>query len=299
MQPLPLLSIVIPSFNQVRFLEECLQSVLEQSRVKVEVIVMDGGSTDGSADLLRRYAGRLAFWKSERDHGQADAVNRGWARAKGAVLGWLNSDDRYRPGALAAVAEAYTRNPRAAMLYGDTTEIHGDGTAAGCKSMVNFSLRSLLVGKNMGQPGVFVARRAFAAVGGLDESLHYALDFEYFLRIWSAFPAEDCVYIPAQLADSRIWESTKSSTHADRFGGEYHRVLDRFFARTDLAPEVHSLHRQAYSRSVHLRQARLSLDAGDWRRGIPALARAMWTERSPWQAARMIHLAVSTWRGRG
>jgi glycosyltransferase involved in cell wall biosynthesis len=265
----------------------------------LEVIVMDGGSTDGSADLLRRYSGKFAFWTSEKDRGQADAVNRGWARAKGEVLGWLNSDDRYRPGALPKVADGYMRNPKAAMLYGDVVEIRGDGSDAGSKNMSAFGLRSLLLGKNMGQPGVFITRKAYASLGGLDENLHYALDFEYFLRIWSAFPAADFTYLPGLLADSRVWEHTKSYAHADQFGAEYRSVLERFFARENLPPEIRSLRRQAYSRSVYLRQARLSLDAGDWRRGIPSLIRAMWTERSPWQAARMIRLAVSTWRGRG
>jgi glycosyltransferase involved in cell wall biosynthesis len=298
MSSLPLISIVIPSFNQAPFLGECLRSVLGQPYPKLEVIVMDGGSTDGSAALLRRYSGMLACWTNEKDRGQADAVNRGWARAKGEVLGWLNSDDRYRPGALPMVADGWMRNPMAAMLYGDIAEIRGDGAAAGFKDMSGFGIRSLLLGKNMGQPGVFVTRRAYAAIGGLDESLHYALDFDYFLRVWLAFPAEDFVHIPDVLADSRLWTGTKSAGQAGKFGAEYRSVLDRFFARTDLPSEIRGLRRQAYSRSVHLRQARLSLDAGDWRRGIPALVRAMWTERSPWQAARMIHLAISIWRGR-
>lgn len=299
MSSLPLLSIVIPSFNQVLYLEECLQSVLGQPYPKLEVIVMDGGSTDGSADLLRRYSGMLTYWTSEKDRGQADAVNRGWARAGGEVLGWLNSDDRYRPDALPQVADGYMRNPKAAMLYGDVAEIRADGAQAGSKDMSGFGIRSLLLGKNMGQPAVFITRKAFAALGGLEESLHYALDFEFFLRVWSAFPAADFIYLPGLLADSRLWERTKSSAHADQFGAEYRNVLDRFFARRDLPPEIRSLRRQAYSRSVFLRQARLSLEAGDWRRGIPSLVQAMVEQRSPWQAARMIRLAVSTWRGRG
>jgi len=299
MTPPPLFSIIVPSFNQAVFLEDCLQSILRQSDVGLEILVFDGGSTDGSQAVIQRHADQLAFWKSEPDRGQADAVNQGWSRAKGDILGWLNSDDAYLPGALTRVAEAYRRNPDAVLIYGDVDEIHSDGTAAGAKRMAGFSLRSLLLGRNMGQPGVFVTRRAFAAVGGLDESLHFALDFDYFLRIWARFPTQDCIYAPYTLAQSRIWQGTKSSTQADKFGAEYRRVLDVFFSRPDLPAEIHALRRQAYSRSVFLRQARLSLDAGDWRRGLPALFRAMWTERSPYQALRMIYLAIRTWRARG
>jgi glycosyltransferase involved in cell wall biosynthesis len=295
----PLFSIVIPSFNQAPFLEECLQSVLNQSGVRLEILLMDGGSTDGSVEIIRRFADRITFWKSSKDRGQADAVNQGWARSKGDILGWLNSDDRYAPGALTFVAEAYVRNPQAALIYGDIAEIRADGSAAGIKRMAGFSLRSLLLGKNMGQPGVFITRNAFTAVGGLDDTLHFALDFEYFLRIWSRYRPEGCVYVPEALADSRLWAGTKSAAQADKFGAEYKLVLDHFFACADLPTALRALKRQAYSRSVYLRQARLCLDAGDWRRGVPALARAMWVEGSPWQAARMAHLAVNTWRGRG
>jgi glycosyltransferase involved in cell wall biosynthesis len=284
----PLFSIVVPSYNQAAFLEECLQSILNQSGIRFEILLLDGGSTDSSLDIIRQYADRFVYWKSGPDLGQADAINQGWKQANGEIIGWLNSDDCYCPDALARVAESYAHNPEAALIYGDVTEIRADGSAAGTKHMGGFSLRSLLLGKNMGQPGVFITRKTYAALGGLDDRFQYALDFEYFLRIWTRFPPSDFIYSPHTLAYSRLWDGTKTSTQAGNFGAEYYQVLNEYFRRPDLPAEIQALHRLAYSRSVFVRQARLSLENGDWRMAIPAVARSIWMERSFLHAARMI-----------
>jgi glycosyltransferase involved in cell wall biosynthesis len=298
MNSTPLISIVIPSFNQALFLEECLGSVLDQAYPRREILVIDGGSTDGSREVLRRHERRLDYWVSETDRGQAHAVDKGWARAKGDILGWINSDDRLEPDALERAAEAYASHPRAAILYGDVREIDARGGAVGGKKMAGFGLRSLLLGKNMGQPGVFIPRRTYESLGGLDEELHFALDFEYFLRIWTAFP-DGGAYIPQIVASSRVWEAAKTINQGARFGEEYRTVLERYFARTDLPPEVRALRRKAFAHSVYFRQARLYLQGGDMRHGIAWLARAAWLEGSPWEAARMIRAGIDAWRQRG
>ncbi|HEY5117840.1 MAG TPA: glycosyltransferase family 2 protein [Anaerolineales bacterium] len=294
----PLISMVVPSFNQALYLEECLGSVLEQTYPRREIIVIDGGSTDGSREILRRHERRLEFWISEADRGQAHAVIKGWTRAKGDILGWLNSDDRLETGALDFVAGAYVSQPRAAILYGDVREIDARGGTVGGKRMADFGLRSLLLGKNMGQPGVFIPRRTYDALGGLDESLHFALDFEYFLRVWTAFPTGG-EYIPQVLASSRVWEAAKTIKQGGHFGEEYRIVLERYFARTDLPPAVRALRRRALARSVYFRQARLYFQGGDARQGVAWLARAAWMEGSPLEAARMIRMAIDVWRQRG
>jgi glycosyltransferase involved in cell wall biosynthesis len=294
----PLFSIVIPSYNQAAFLEECLCSVLDQSHPAKEIIVMDGGSTDASRAILGKYERRLDFWASETDRGQADAVNKGWARARGDVLGWLNSDDRLEPGALEAAAAASDAHPDAAILYGDVREIDGQGRVIGEKKMAGYGLRSLLLGKNMGQPGVFIPRATYAALGGLDEQLHFALDFEYFLRVWTKFP-EGGVHIPQTVASSRVWESSKTLHQGERFGGEYLRVLENYFAQKKLPPEIASLRRKALSRSVYFRQARILLRGGRVREGLDDLIRAMRLEDSPVEAARLAYAAFRALRERG
>ncbi len=294
----PLISIVIPSFNQALFLEECLGSVLDQTYPRREIIVIDGGSTDGSREILRRHERRLGYWVSEPDRGQADAVNKGWTRARGDILGWLNSDDRLEAGALELVAGEFAARPDAVLLYGDVREIDARGEAVGGKKMGGFGLRSLLLGKNMGQPGVFIARRAYEALGGLDETLHFALDFDYFLRVWTAFP-DGGAYLPHLVASSRVWEAAKTIKQGGRFGEEYKIVLEKYFARPDLPPVVRALRRRAFARSVYLRQARLYLQGGDARRGWPWLARAAWMDGSPLEALRMIRVGIFAWRQRG
>jgi glycosyltransferase involved in cell wall biosynthesis len=281
----PRISIVTPSFNQAEYLGECLHSVLEQDYPNLEYLVIDGGSTDGSLDILRGVGNRLAFWASGPDRGQAEAVNKGWARATGEVLGWINSDDLLRPGTLARVSAAYAAHPSAALLFGDVEEVNASGLVVRTKNMAGFGLHSLLLGKNMPQPGVFISRRTYTTLGGLDESLHYALDFDYFLRAWLAFPAEDCLYVPGVLAASRVWPRTKTNQAGPRIGVEYRKVLDATFARTDLPVEIQELKTCAYSRAFLFKQARIYFGAGDRLRGLFWLARSVflepfWTEKA-------------------
>jgi glycosyltransferase involved in cell wall biosynthesis len=282
---------VIPSYNQGAFLEECLLSVLDQSHPRTEIIVIDGGSADSSREILNRYGRRLEYWVSEPDRGQAHAVNKGWSRAKGDVLGWLNSDDRLEAGALEAVAEAWAEHSDSALIYGDVQEINPQGNPLGVKRMGGFGLRSLLLGKNMGQPGVFVPRNTYAAVGDLAEDLHFALDFEYFLRVWTAFPGAG-MHIPRIVASSRVWAAAKTIHKGGSFGEEYRKVLEAYFSRSDLPWEIRTLRRKSFSRSVYFRQARLLLRAGKVREGLADLAHAVILESSPMEAARLIVSAL-------
>jgi len=285
--PPPTISIVTPSFNQAQYLPECLESVLGQDYPQMECLVIDGGSTDRSVEVLQEFGSRLAYWVSEPDRGQAEAVNKGWARARGDVLGWINSDDLLRPGALRQVATAYATHPQAAMIFGDVEEVTASGRPVRAKHMAGFSLSSLLLGKNMPQPGVFVSRRTYGKLGGLNESLHYALDFDYFLRTWLAFPAEDFHYVPAVLAASRLWPKTKTHRAGTRIGTEYRSVLDATFARADLPAEIQALKRCAYSRAVLFKQARIYFGAGDRLPGLYWLFRSVLGEPSWAEKAHM------------
>lgn len=180
---LPRITVVVPSFNQGRFIEQTLRSVLDQNYPDLELMVMDGGSTDETLDVIRKYESRLACWVSEKDCGQTDAINKGFRRATGEILTWLNSDDLQEPGALQAVAEAFASGV-ADVVYGDYTLVTSDGRRFMEKKEIPFSFFLLLYGVNfIGQPSAFIRRSVLDRFGYLDESLQFMMDYEYWLRL--------------------------------------------------------------------------------------------------------------------
>ncbi|MAE64450.1 MAG: glycosyl transferase [Phycisphaeraceae bacterium] len=206
----PLVSIVTPSFNQGRFIDATVRSVVEQDYPNVEYLVVDGGSTDETLDVLRRYEDALT-WISESDDGQSDAVNKGIARTQGAIVGWVNSDDAYCPGAISAVVEAFRANPDAGMIYGGAEWMAEDGsTIAPAVSIERYRYERLLNYSNfIVQPAAFFRREAIEAVGGLDMSLHYVMDYDLWLRLGRRFHV---VHLEGRtLARARCYEETKSS----------------------------------------------------------------------------------------
>jgi glycosyltransferase involved in cell wall biosynthesis len=179
----PLISIVTPSFNQGRFLGETLNSVLTQKYPSLEYLVMDGGSTDESVAVIRAREKELTYWRSEPDHGQAEAINQGFQRANGVILGWLNSDDLHRDDTLRLVADALAGcEDDAVVFYGGCELFQDGGTASELRSAVPFDEARLQMTDFIDQPSVFFTRSAWDRVGPLDESLHYAFDWDWFLR---------------------------------------------------------------------------------------------------------------------
>lgn len=188
---LPKISIVTPSYNQGEFLEKTITSVLEQGYPRLEYIVIDGGSSDGSADIIRRYAERLTYWESEKDRGQSHAINKGFARATGDILGWLNSDDRLEPGALFTVAEAAAANPDVGVFVGAGRKVDRDGHESYYKEPRDLSFEGLcrwMDGNNFMQPSCFFRKAIWDACGPLDEDVHIALDVDLWLRMVKCTP---------------------------------------------------------------------------------------------------------------
>jgi glycosyltransferase involved in cell wall biosynthesis len=140
----PLVSIVTPSYNQARFLEKTMRSVLDQDYNPIEYLVVDGGSTDHSVDLIRKYENKLAWWVSEKDSGQAEAINKGLARAKGEIVAWLNSDDYYMPGAVTAAVKALQDHPQAGFVYGDVRVVGEDESVLNQLTFGDFALIDLM-----------------------------------------------------------------------------------------------------------------------------------------------------------
>ncbi|MBS4058918.1 MAG: glycosyltransferase, partial [Bacteroidetes bacterium] len=228
MNELPLVSVVTPSFNQARFLEETMLSVLHQDYPCLEYLVIDGGSKDGSTDIIQKYKHRLDYWVSERDNGQSHAINKGWQRSQGEILAYLNSDDTYQPGAVLKAARALMTNPDWAMVYGDCGIIDENGKLIDMWGAQSFDLKSLLYNCRIGQPTVFVRRSVLDCVEMMDESFFMAMDYDLWTRIGLRYSIG---YLPGEhLANYRVHQSAKSSAHALRFTEENERVIRRTLA---------------------------------------------------------------------
>jgi glycosyltransferase involved in cell wall biosynthesis len=203
---LPRISIVTPSFNQGKFIQETIDSVLSQDYPHLEYWVMDGGSSDRTVDILRA-SGPGVQWVSEKDNGQADAVNKGFASATGDIIGWLNSDDTYLPGTLAYVGEYFANHPSVDVVYGDGNYIDPDGAVIHPYRTLDFSWESLAHECYICQPTVFFRRRVLEQVGSLDVNLRVALDYEFWMRLFRRYPP---VRLPRFLATSRMYADNKT-----------------------------------------------------------------------------------------
>lgn len=181
---MPKICIVTPSYNQAQFLERTIVSVLNQNYPNLEYIIIDGGSTDGSVDIIRKYEKYIAYWVSEPDDGQADALNKGFDRSTGEILAWLNSDDMYLPGALFKVADTFQKHPDATLVYGDYIKIDAADRCTALRRQPSFDYQVCLHAYCIAmQPASFFRREAFFEVGGLNSTLYYTMDYDLILRL--------------------------------------------------------------------------------------------------------------------
>ena len=178
-----LVSVVTPSYNQSAFLRQTLDSVLDQDHPQVEYLVVDGGSSDGSLQIIEEFSHRLAWWVSEPDAGQAEAINKGLAHAHGEIVAWLNSDDYYLPGAISSAVKCFADNPDAVFVYGNMQAVDEAGRTINRLTYRQLSLDDLLCFQIIGQPAVFMRRSAVQAVGGLNSGFHLLLDHQLWIRL--------------------------------------------------------------------------------------------------------------------
>jgi glycosyltransferase involved in cell wall biosynthesis len=225
----PWLTVVVPSYNQARFIERTLKSLFNQNEVGVEIILVDGGSTDGCVDVIRRYADKLSYWVSEPDHGQGHALNKGFARASGQWLTWLNSDDLLLPGALSALRARMRREPEVAWWIGGGWFIDAAGrnlrpydAPTGLKQPSDLSdwRRCWFA-----QPGTLFTRDLYERAGGqVDESLHYAMDLDLWLRLLQHTSPG---VLSEKLSGYRLHENAKTSVLTPKAEVEIIEVLMR------------------------------------------------------------------------
>lgn len=229
------ISIVTASYNQTNFIGECLESVQSQGYDRVEHIVTDGVSTDGSVEILRRYSQQPGWqhlrWVSEPDRGQSDALNKGFHMATGDIVGWLNSDDRYRAGCFQAVIEAFEKNPEVDVLYGDYTWIDESGHVLRVRREIEFSRFVLSYHRVLYIPSTatFFRRRIFDEGNFIDTQYHYAMDYEFFLRL--AQKGYRFKHTPRLLADYRWHPNSKSGSHPEKQLAE-HDAIATIYSRT-------------------------------------------------------------------
>jgi glycosyltransferase involved in cell wall biosynthesis len=252
----PRISVVVPSYSQGQFIEATIRSILLQGYPNLEFFVMDGGSKDGTVEIIERYAQWIDHWESEPDRGQSHAINKGWERSTGSIVAWLNSDDTYTPGTLLRVGQAFMDNPGCASVSGNTRfETLAQETITVKEPKPFDPAHYLRGGLNPGQPSVFLARNTYQAVGELDESMSRSLDRDYWLRIGLKLPSGVHVVIRHDLAIAKLWEGNNASSwegseiNLDYRGihDEHMTILDKTFASSDLDPELHKTRRKAYA----------------------------------------------------
>lgn len=266
----PLVSIVTPSLNQGRFIEATIRSVLEQDYPNIEYIVMDGGSTDGTLGILRKYENRLQ-WVSGPDGGQSDAIHRGYIRSRGSILAWLCSDDMYERGAVSAGVSALNSDPNLALVYGNAGIVDETGEGIGsCAWVEPFDLERLINDLDfIVQPATFFRRSAYMAVGGLNPTLNWAMDYDLWIKLGTRYPVK---YVPVQWADIRLHEATKTGTGGLPRLLEIQRMIAGYGRRrlpTQFGPEMMQLQYRAGKEALRAGHPADALHA--WLRGLPYL----------------------------
>jgi glycosyltransferase involved in cell wall biosynthesis len=245
LQTLPRISLVTPSYQQAEYLERTIRSVLDQGYPNLEYRVQDGGSTDGSVDIIRKYEKQLTSWTSAKDGGQTEAINAGLRSASGDIVGWLNSDDTLAPRALWRIAEYYQKNPGVDLLYGHTWQIDANDAVLTRLVSVPTSADELIhfTPNVFSQPGTTWRRRVHERIGYLDESLNYVMDCDFWIRA-----AQQCRLhcLPVHLGNLRIYANTKTASQRGPMKSEMDALADKYRDRrpSSLEQRLFRLRRQ-------------------------------------------------------
>jgi len=231
-RPWPRVSIVTPSYNQGQFIEETIRSVLLQGYPDLEYIIIDGGSTDGSVDIIRKYEPWLAYWVSEPDKGQADAINKGWMLSKGEIITYLNSDDTLQASAVSRAVASLQQHPEAEFVFGSCNLMNYEGKVFITLHPSPFNITQLAFGNCFCQQTVFFRRQVLDKIGMLDMNFHFAFDYEFWLRAG----LQGLVFVkipPPPLANFRQWAGAKSWREYEKYARERLAIVDKHFPKKD------------------------------------------------------------------
>jgi glycosyltransferase involved in cell wall biosynthesis len=226
----PRISIVMPSFNQACYIEESIQSILDQDYPDLEFLILDGGSTDGSRDIIKRYSNHLAYWHSRPDAGQTDALVQGFSLATGELMGWCNSDDILLPGALSKIIQAYKSHPEGSIFGGNVLVIDEQGKILRCRIPPSTSRWLASHGWSVVLPGGFFTRKGYEAVGGLHRELNYIMDADLYLRMMHN--NAQYIKVNAWVSGFRIHSFSKTVSLAVKFKAERESIKQKYFPWT-------------------------------------------------------------------
>jgi glycosyltransferase involved in cell wall biosynthesis len=268
----PLVTIITPSFNQAHFLEETILSVLNQDYPNIEYMVIDGGSTDGSPEIIKKYSNQTAFWVSEKDSGQTEAINKGWRRAKGKYITWLNSDDLLLPNALSSTVEFLETHPNVQGVYGDFERIDENSNHIEDvnRRQIDWPLDLKDIIFPITQPGSLVRHDVINDIGLLNQKLYFCMDLDFFIRIALKYGEQSVVYIPTTLTKFRYHSLSKSVKDEKIRVIEILELYQSLFSRPTIPPNWKKVKSKALSNAYRLISLNYSPSLFAWRNLIYA-----------------------------
>jgi glycosyltransferase involved in cell wall biosynthesis len=287
----PLVSIITPSFNQALYLEDTLRSVLEQDYPNIEYLVVDGGSTDGSQEIIQKYENRINWWVSEKDNGQAEAINKGFRRAQGEIVAWLNSDDMYAQGAIRKAVDALEQNEELGMVFSNVFSIDAHNEVFNIMRYGDWGLAELMAFNIIGQPGVFMRRAALEKAGLMDLRYQYLLDHQLWLRIAEIAPVQ---YMDETLAAARFHAAAKNVAMAAEFGREAFEIMDWMQTRPGLT-DIFTRDRRKILAGAYRLSARYLQDGGRNGKALGHYLKSLWYHpATAWRENRRMLFALAS-----
>jgi glycosyltransferase involved in cell wall biosynthesis len=276
MENQPLVSIITPSFNQAKYLTAAFRSVVSQNYPNIEYFIVDGGSTDGSADMIRSWAeeknSRLKWWVSEKDKGQADAINKGFSKATGEIIAWLNSDDLYMKGTVEKAVAIFNAYPDVGLIFSDVFSIDADSRLINVMRYGDWDLRDMMAFNIIGQPGVFMRKQALDETGYLDPAYHYLLDHHLWIRIASKHKIK---HVNDYFAAARFHSEAKNISQTEGFSKDAFRIVEWMKSRPELS-RFYGIDRRKILAGAFRFSARYLLDGGSNLKAFNHYLKSFW-----------------------